>query len=260
MQQQQQQQQQQWEQPRVSVIERVPVIHEQIREMEREVVQPVINREREQVEIHQITQPLHQREIRPTIVEQRTLQEEERPVIREQPRSVAPTQAPLQSSSVVAPVMREVFQQQPIVEEVVHRTIREEIQPVLYRETIVPRVIQEMKPIYEKIVEAPRIFKEERAPIVLKEGETWSSLFGQQPRMNTGQGGQGMNQQFVGGPAGNQNLNMKPPFANTSSTSTSAPLTGSTSTSTSAPLTGSTSGSTPLSTGGNYQGVQGNRW
>jgi len=244
---------QQWEQPSVSVIERVPVINEIVREMEREVVQPVINREREQVEIHQVTQPLHQREIRPTIVEQMTLPEEERPVVREQPRSVAPPQMPLQSTSVLAPTVRQVFQQQPIVEEVVHKTVREEIQPVLYRETIVPRVIQETKPIYEKIVEAPRIFREERAPIVLKEGETFSGVFGQQPRMNYGQGGGqgGLNQQYVGGTTGNQNLNMKPPLATTTTGSTSAPLTSTGSTS--APLT-----STGSTTGGNYSGMQGN--
>ncbi len=81
-------------------------------------------------------------------------------------------QVALQSTTTVAPAVREVVQQQPVIEETIHRTIREEIQPILYRETFTPRVIQEVKPIYERVVEAPRIVREDRPPIVLREGES----------------------------------------------------------------------------------------
>jgi len=172
----------------VSYVEKAPVVHQKIVEMEKEVIQPIISREREQLEIHQITQPMTQREVRPTVVEERVLQPEYRPEVRE--RGMPIPQVALQSSTTVAPTLREVVQQQPVIEETIHRTIREEIQPILYRETFTPRVIQEVKPIYERVVEAPRVVREDRPPIVLREGESFQSLLGQQPRGMMG--GQGM--------------------------------------------------------------------
>jgi hypothetical protein len=226
-----------------TVIQKPAVVHEQVQEVQREIIQPVISRQREQTEIHQITQPFNQQEIRPTTVEERVLQPEYRPTFNQQSRQMP--QPTLHSTREVAPTVRQVFQEQAIIEETVHRTVREEIQPIIYKETMVPTVIQQVKPIFEKIVEAPIIMKMERPPIFLKEGEQFTNLLGQQPRgMYMGQGGQG-------GYAGQPPLsswdntskmqdwntsNVKAPFGSTfpgttttTTTSTNAPLTTSTS-------------------------------
>ncbi|PRP84295.1 hypothetical protein PROFUN_07596, partial [Planoprotostelium fungivorum] len=47
----------------------------------------------------------------------------------------------------------------PIVQEIIKKTVIEEIQPVLERDIIQSTVIQNTQPIYEKIVEAPTVYK-----------------------------------------------------------------------------------------------------
>jgi hypothetical protein len=181
----------------IQTIQRQPVIQEKIQQIEKDVIQPVVHREREQTEIHKITQPLTQVEVRPAVVEEKVLPAEMRPVIREQPRAMVP-EVQLRSSTVTAPPSVSVVQEQPIVEEIVHKVVREEIQPVVYKQTVIPTVIHQQKPIYERIIEAPIILKEERAPIILREGETFTNMLGQQPR--TVLSGQGEGPFFVGQP------------------------------------------------------------
>jgi hypothetical protein len=127
-------------------------------------VQPVIHRDREQVEVHKIMQPLHERDIAPTQVQHATLPQEVRQPVRmpdtqfqEQYRA-----APIQPQTVYTPAQTTTVQKQPIVEETVHRKIIEEVQPVLYKEVVRPTVIQQTRPIYETFVESPQLFTEER--------------------------------------------------------------------------------------------------
>jgi len=137
----------------VEVREKAPVVQEVIRPGVREEIQPVVHRDREQLEIREEIQPIYETNVRPTVVEQRELAPQMRadvrtgimPVIAEGPRSNVITEAE----------HVEVMTKAPIVEEIVHKKIIEEVQPVIHRETIAPKVIQEVQPIYEKVIEAP---------------------------------------------------------------------------------------------------------
>ena len=61
--------------------------------------------------------------------------------------------------------MKEQVENAPIVDETVRRKVIEEVQPVLYKETIRPLIIRAKKPIYEHIVESP-VLTEETRPMV----------------------------------------------------------------------------------------------
>jgi hypothetical protein len=63
--------------------------------------------------------------------------------------------------------MREFVNKAPIIEEHVSKKIIEEVQPVLYRETVAPVLIEETQPIYERVVEAPVIVEEIRQTVDL---------------------------------------------------------------------------------------------
>jgi len=139
------------------------VVQERIHPIQKEEIQPVIHREREQLDVKQITEMLHETKINPTLVEQRELAPEiKAPVVMRgapiMPNTVAPstTVDAVKSSQVI---------HAPIVEETIKKTIIEEVQPVLERDVISPTLIKEIKPIYEKIIEAPhveRVFLPER--------------------------------------------------------------------------------------------------
>jgi len=62
----------------------------------------------------------------------------------------------------------------PIVQEIIHKRVIEEIQPVIHKETVVPHVVKEFLPIHEKIVEAPKFFREE-----LEERDLGTVIIGQ---------------------------------------------------------------------------------
>jgi len=137
----------------VEIREKAAVVQEIIRPGVREEIQPVIHREREQLEIREEIQPIYEKSVRGTIVEERQLAPEFKPEVRLGQMPVL-AEGP-RGGVVVEAEQREVLMNAPIVEEVVHRKIIEEIQPVIHREVIAPRVIHETKNIYEKIIEAP---------------------------------------------------------------------------------------------------------
>jgi len=115
----------------------------------------VIHREREQLEVKQITEQLHETRIQPTIIQQRELQPEYKPAVTMRSAPIAPNfHAP---SVKVDNVRASQVVHAPIIEETIRKTIIEEIQPVLNRDVIVTTVIHEMRPIYEKIIEPPRV-------------------------------------------------------------------------------------------------------
>jgi len=139
----------------VERVEKAPVIQEVIKPGVVEEIQPVIHREREQLEIKEELQPIYETTVRPTIVEQRQLAPEVRPEIRVGNLPVI-AEGP-RSSTVIQDTQVNTVVRAPIVEETVHKKIIEEIQPVIHRETIAPKVIHERKDIYEKIVEPPTV-------------------------------------------------------------------------------------------------------
>ncbi|PRP83904.1 hypothetical protein PROFUN_08841 [Planoprotostelium fungivorum] len=143
---------------KAEVIQKEVVVHEHIHPVQKEEIQPVIYREREQLDVKQVTERLHETEIKPTLVQQRELAPEVREVIVEK-------SAPI-SENYVAPsvqvdaALRTQVVHAPIVNEVVKKTVIEEVQPVLERDVIQSTLIQETKNIYEKVVEAPTVHRE----------------------------------------------------------------------------------------------------
>jgi hypothetical protein len=150
--------------PIVERVEKPVVVHERVIPTQRTEVQPVIHRDREQVEYHEVLQPMKERDIAPTQVQRMEL-----------PAQRFETRAPdtgiphreMRSDICTAPMTSEQFEKAPIVEEVIHKRIIEEVQPVLYKETLRPVVVQATKPIFEHIVESPTVCEEVRPMVDL---------------------------------------------------------------------------------------------
>jgi len=66
----------------VEHVERPAVVQEVIRPGVREEIQPVIHRDREQLEIREEIQPIYEQAVQPTVMEQRQLPSEIRPEVR----------------------------------------------------------------------------------------------------------------------------------------------------------------------------------
>ncbi|PRP74415.1 hypothetical protein PROFUN_06544 [Planoprotostelium fungivorum] len=139
-------------------VEKPIVIQEKIHPMEKEEIQPVIYREREQLDVKQITQLLHETEIKPTTVESRELAPEVREPIVERGEPIS--ENVILPSTQVDDVIRTQVIHEPIVNETIKKTIIEEIQPVLERDIIRPTIVLHTQPIYEKIIEAPIVYRE----------------------------------------------------------------------------------------------------
>jgi len=152
-------------------VERPLIIRETVMPQEKIEVQPIIHREREQLEVHEITQPMHERDIAPTSMRSATLPAQVRTDVRESDANFQ-TQyraATTRYSSDVSTmgVQRELVNKAPILEEHISKKILEEVQPILYKETITPTLIEETQPVYERIVEAPIMFEETRQTVDL---------------------------------------------------------------------------------------------
>jgi len=133
------------------VIEKPVAIHEEIRKELIEEVQPVVNVEKFHTEVHQVTQPLFDKEVRAVQIENRTLATEILPEVRVEGRGFR--QESELSTTRFLDTAKIVVEKPALVTEIEKMQIIEEIQPVIYKETIVPTVIQETKPIYQKVVE-----------------------------------------------------------------------------------------------------------
>ncbi|PRP89232.1 hypothetical protein PROFUN_02106 [Planoprotostelium fungivorum] len=141
----------------IETIQKDVVIQERIHPVQKEEIQPIIYREREQLDVKQVTQLMHETQIQPTIIQQRELPAERREAIVE--RGAAITENYIAASREVDAVSRTQVVHAPIVQEVIKKTIIEEIQPVLERDIIQSTIIQNTQPIYEKIVEAPTVLR-----------------------------------------------------------------------------------------------------
>jgi len=138
------------------------VIHETVRPVETEEIQPVIHRDIEKTEIHVINAPQYEgTSTRPVMIHERSLPAEVRPEVRlptaEADERLRFLENVEQSHVQRAPVEHVVVEKPPIIEETIHRKIIEEVQPIVHKETIEPHVIRETLPIYEKIIEPPVI-------------------------------------------------------------------------------------------------------
>jgi len=146
----------------VEKFEKAPVLHERIRKEEVEEVQPVIHREHDRTEVHQIVQPMYEGEVTPAQYIDKQLPPEVMPTITRGVYTPSPFEA---NTTEFANIERMKIEKAPIIVETEKKKIIEEVQPVIYKETVQPTIIRETKPIYEKIIEAPVIVKEIREPI-----------------------------------------------------------------------------------------------
>jgi len=138
-----------------------PAIHEQIRGEQVEEITPVYNVEKIFTDVIQKTQPLIDHQIMPVTIEERSLPTE---ILADE---ILPTTAiprPHDFSTVnIQQAENRVIQKPQIVYETEKTQIIEEIQPVIYKETIVPTVLRSTRPLYQKVVESP-IFTQETLP------------------------------------------------------------------------------------------------
>jgi len=143
---------------------KAPIVEQVIKPKELTEVQPVITREREQTEVHEVIQPLHQKEILPATLEEKQLPGIEGEIVEERgsfEKEYNETTQKWKSSVIVEDLQKERFVRKPIVKEIVHKKVIEEIQPFIHKEVLAPHLIKETQPIHERIVEAPRLFQEE---------------------------------------------------------------------------------------------------
>jgi len=183
--------------------EKPPVIREIIHPSEKHEVNPIIYREREQTEIRQVEQPIYETFRKPVVVTERAFPAENRPTIQPQTSDFdfkyREGLDKYKSSLEYAPVETETITRPPVVIETIRKQVREEIQPVIFREVYQPHIIKETRPIYEKIIEAPTLFRVSNQP--LQKGEVLLSsdihqqtgLMGQSPNI-MGQSVEGIRQ------------------------------------------------------------------
>jgi len=144
------------------VVSKPTIVKETFLPQEKIEIQPVIHRERDQLEVHQVYQPLKEREIKPTQVINTTLADKvQATIVQDDSAFIGQRSIPQYTATKeFAPLQTQTIEKPAIIEEHVKKTIVEEVQPVLYKETIVPTLVRETQPIYEKIVEAPILIKE----------------------------------------------------------------------------------------------------
>lgn len=145
----------------VQKIEKPAVVHEVYKTEEVVQIQPVIERERDQLDVYEVIQPMREREVVATEVRQLNLPAQTRATIVEDNSAfIASRSAPSDfSTREVAATRSQVVQNAPIVHETIVHKVVEEVQPVIYKEIDRPVLVKETLPIYEKVVEAPHSHK-----------------------------------------------------------------------------------------------------
>lgn len=157
--------------------EKPAVIKEVIHSSEKHEVNPIIYREREQTEIRQVEQPIYETFRKQAVFTEKSFPAENRPTIQPQASDFDLKYREgldkYKSSLEYAPVETETITKAPVVIETIKKHVREEIQPVIFREIYEPHIIKETRPIYEKIIEAPTLFRVSNQP--LQKGEIFLS-------------------------------------------------------------------------------------
>jgi hypothetical protein len=147
------------------VVEKPAAIHEEIRRERVEEIQPVVNIEKLQTQVVQKTQPLFDKEVRAVGIQEKVLPTQVLPDVIIPNRGV-----PLQGdvSTVQYRDQKEMVVEKPAIFNEVDKTrIIEEIQPVIYKETVIPTLIRETKPVYQTIVEGTTYAHETLPPMQL---------------------------------------------------------------------------------------------
>jgi len=142
----------------VEKIEKPAVVHEVYKTEEVVQIQPIIEREREQLDVYEVVQPMREREVIATEVREAVLPAQTRAVVVEDNSAFLTARSvpgEFSTREVVA-TRSQVVENAPIVHETIVHKVIEEVQPVIYKEIDRPVLIKETLPIYEKIVEAPR--------------------------------------------------------------------------------------------------------
>jgi len=141
----------------VEKVEKPMVIHEKLRTEELEEIQPIIHREYDLTEVRQLVQPISEGIIQQTQVFQKELAAEIRPTVQLAAGYVSPA---LPSGSVNTETTHKIVELNAIICETEKKRIIEEIQPIVYKDVLQPVLIRETKNIFEKIIEAPVIYKQ----------------------------------------------------------------------------------------------------
>eukprot|EP01118_Nematostelium_gracile_P002286 TRINITY_DN1251_c0_g1_i7.p1 TRINITY_DN1251_c0_g1~~TRINITY_DN1251_c0_g1_i7.p1 ORF type:complete len:450 (+),score=143.63 TRINITY_DN1251_c0_g1_i7:73-1350(+) len=151
------------------------VVQERIHPVEEEIIQPVIHRERQQTEIHRVQQDIAERNILPTVYQDKMLAAEYRGDYTRSRDFLAEetnTRAAVFSTRDIDSVQHHKVINAPIVEETIKKTVIEVVQPVVHRETTAPVVIRETLPIYEKVIEEPIVYNDVRSATSINMGTT----------------------------------------------------------------------------------------
>ncbi|TPX69417.1 hypothetical protein SpCBS45565_g02426 [Spizellomyces sp. 'palustris'] len=155
------------------------VIHETVAEVEREEIQPVIERERIQTEVQQVVQPVLDVVTEAPTVEKVELQEEKhryREKAKEADLERYQEQADAFKDEIhESAVIHEKVYKEPIIHETIKTKIITEVQPVIERVIHRTHVVEETKPIKETFIKAPVVHDQEIAPpISMEEFESLS--------------------------------------------------------------------------------------
>jgi len=129
-------------------VERPAVIKEKVIPKEKEIIQPVIYREREITEIIPSTIQSFEREIRPKEIEEKLLPVEERGTINYNVKGELLPEA--KSTFEIRKVEKQVVERPAIIKEYITKREIEIIQPIVEREIISTHEIRTTKPIHEK--------------------------------------------------------------------------------------------------------------
>jgi len=144
----------------IQVINKPTVVREHIYPVEKEEIQPVIYRERVQLEVRQITREEHEQQVHDVVVQRGELPATYRPAVFEG-AAMEVTRDIAQPASFIEPVQRQQVVLEPLVVESVRHVEVQEIQPVIVREIVEPTSVLQTRAIHEKIVEAPIIINRE---------------------------------------------------------------------------------------------------
>jgi len=135
-------------------------VKEIIKPIQTEEIQPVIHRDIYTTEIHQQKQPVFQKEVLPTRVEEHVLPTQNLREVNKGSSGAHFTMDHEKSTKVVQDTTHTKIVKPAIIEEVIHPQVITEVQPVIYREVVQPTLIKEVQNINEKIVERPVIITE----------------------------------------------------------------------------------------------------
>jgi len=132
-------------------IVKTPVLREHVYPLEKEEIQPIIYREREQIEIHQVTQQLKEVIVNPTIITQVQTEAQYRDTVFVE--DTTPRDVGAVSSREVRAPTTVVEELQPIVKEHVVVKVQEDVTHVLARDIIQPTIIEVTQPILDRVRE-----------------------------------------------------------------------------------------------------------